>query len=693
MALANTNLRITELDFDSIKTNIKNYLKNQDQFTDYDFDGSGLSVLLDVLAYNTHYMGMYVNFIGNEMFLDTAQIRASLLSLAKLTNYVPTSRRGSVSTVNITVTPGEAEDGNLASLVLPQYTRFFGTPVDGVSYVFVNTDAYISSKANGIFQFSGINLKQGEYSEQIYTVTTENDKRRFTIPTTSLDTSTMVVVVQESEVDDTATVYNLAGDTNELTSDSTIYFLEESADANGYWTIYFGDGYIGKRLLDGNIVTVSYLDVVAEESNGSRDFTAIDGVGVFTDNVIVSTVDTASGGSEKESIEDIRFRAPIHYVTQNRSVTKNDYGVLLLKDYPYIESVAVWGGEENDPPMYGKIFVSLKPKENYSISLIEKERIKEEIIRSRSVLTVFPEIIDPDYTYIKVKTTVNYNPKLTSKTEDELKSIVRTAILNYRNDNLKQFNSVFRKSLLQRYIDTAERSIISDTTDIYLQKRFEPTLNASLNYKFDFKTILSKGDATNKLFTYPTYGSLDTEKIERTTYMEEYPLAFTGIDSISVTDPGYGYLTTPTVTIIGDGTGATAKAKIVNGKIASIAVVDRGINYTTATAVITGGSGFGGAARVNLQFRNGVLRSFYVKTNGEKIIINSNVGTIDYRLGKIELNTFEPTALINNEYYDPTILTLNIQPEDDVIYPVQNRILDIDQYDASAIQITMVPEN
>jgi hypothetical protein len=252
---------------------------------------------------------------------------------------------------------------------------------------------------------------------------------------------------------------------------------------------------------------------------------------------------------------------------------------------------------------------------------------------------------------------------------------------------------VFRKSLLQRYIDTAERSIISDTTDIYLQKRFEPTLNASLNYKFDFKTILSKGDATNKLFTYPTYGSLDTEKIERTTYMEEYPLAFTGIDSISVTDPGFGYLTTPTVTIIGDGTGATAKAKIVNGKIASIAVVDRGINYTTATAVITGGSGFGGAARVNLQFRNGTLRSFYVKTNGEKIIINSNVGTIDYRLGKIELNTFEPTALINNEYYDPTILTLNIQPEDDVIYPVQNRILDIDQYDASAIQITMVPEN
>lgn len=693
MATANTNLRITELDFDSIKTNIKNYLKNQSEFSDFDFEGSGLSVLLDILAYNTHYMGMYVNFVGNEMFLDTAQVRSSLLSLAKLTNYVPTSRRGSVATVDIQVTPGESEDNDLASLILPQYTRFFGTPIDGISYVFVNTEAYMAEKANGTFQFDNVRLIQGEYSEQVYTVDTENTKRRFTIPTTTLDTSTMIVVVQESEVDDTSTIYTLAGDTNELNSDSTVYFLEESADANGYWTIYFGDGYIGKRPIDGNIVTVSYLDVVAAESNGSRDFTAIDGVGVFSANVTVTTVDSASGGSEKESIEDIRFRAPIHYVTQNRSVTKNDYGVLLLKDYPYIESVAVWGGEENDPPLYGKIFISLKPKENYSISLIEKERIKEEIIRSRSVLTVFPEIIDPDYTYIKLKTTVNYNPKLTSKTEDELKGIVRNAILSYRNDNLKQFNSVFRKSLLQRYIDTADRSIISDTTDIYLQKRFEPTLNASLNYKFDFKTILSKGDATNKLFAYPTYGSLDTQGLERTTYMEEYPLAFTGIDSVDVTDPGYGYTTTPTVTIVGDGTGATAKAKIVNGKVASISVVERGINYTTATAVITGGNGFGAAATVNLEFRNGTLRSFYVKTNGEKVIVSNNIGTIDYRLGRIELNSFKPTALINNEYYDPTILTLNIQPEDDVIYPVQNRILDIDQYDASAIQITMVPEN
>lgn len=693
MASANTSLRVAELDFDSIKTNIKNFLKAQSEFTDYDFDGSGMSVLLDILAYNTHYMGMYTNFVGNEMFLDTAQLRSSLLSLAKLTNYVPTSRRGAVAQVNIVVTPDNGEDQDVSSLILPQYNRFFGTAVDGISYSFLNTEAVMAPKSNGVFTFTGVNLTQGEHVTQTYTVTPDNDKRRFVIPTTSIDTSTMVVTVQESIVDNTSTVYTLAGDVNNLDSSSTIYFIEESSDANGYWTLYFGDGYIGKRPVDGNIVNLSYLDTEDGIANGSRDFVAIDGVGIFTGNVKVQTVTAGAGGSEKESIEDIRFRAPIHYITQNRGVTKNDYAVLLLKDYPYIESVAVWGGEENDPPMYGKVFISLKPKENYFISLAEKERIKDEIISSRSVLTVFPEIIDPDYTYVKIKTTVNYNPRLTSLSEAQLKDVVRNAILAYRNDNLKQFNSTFRKSLLQRYIDTADRSFISDTTDVYLQKRFEPTLNTSLNYKFDFKTILSKGDATNRLFAYPTYGSIDADNIERTTYLEENPLSYTGIDSVSVINPGYGYTTTPTVLITGDGVGATAKAKIVNGKLVSISVVERGSNYTTATATIVGGGGFAGAAKVNLQFKNGTLRSYYVKTNGEKVIVNNAVGTINYALGLVELNNFKPTQLIGNEYYDSTVLTLNIQPEEEVIYPVQNRILDIDEYDASSIQIIMVPEN
>lgn len=693
MASANTSLRITELDFDSIKTNLKLFLKNQDEFTDFDFDGSGMSVLLDILAYNTHYMGMYLNFVGNEMFLDTAQLRSSLLSLAKLTNYVPTSSKGSVATVRVQVTPDQGEDANVASLVMPQYNRFFGSAIDGISYSFLNTEAYYAVKANGTFIFDNVRLTQGERAEQVYTVDTENDKRRFSIPSTVIDTTTLSVVVQESQVDNTATVYTLAGDTNDLTSNSTVYFLEESSDANGYYTLYFGDGYIGKRLSDGNIITLNYLDVQDKAPNGSRDFTPIDGVGVFTGNVIVTTIDTASGGSTRESIDDIRFRAPIHYITQNRGVTKNDYAVLLLKDYPYLESVAVWGGEDNDPPMYGKVFISLKPKENYSISLIEKERIKEEVIRNRSVMTVFPEILDPDYTYVKIKTTVNYNPKLTSKTEAELKEVVRQAVLTYRQDNLKQFNSTFRKSLLQRYIDTADRSFISNSTDVFLQKRFEPVLNTSFNYAFDYKTILSKGDATKKLFAYPTYTSVDIEGLERTTYMEENPLAWTGIDSIAVTNPGYNYIKTPTVTIIGDGTGATATAKVVNGKIASIAVVERGSNYTTATAVISGGGGFGAAAKVNLQFKNGVLRSFYVKPNGEKVIISNNVGTINYALGRIELNSFKPIALVNNEYYDSTVLTINIQPEEDVIPPVQNRILDIDEFDASSIQVIMVPEN
>lgn len=693
MATANTNLRITELDFDSIKTNIKNYLKAQSEFTDYDFEGSGLSVLLDVLAYNTHYMGMYVNMIGNEMFLDTAQLRSSILSLAKLTNYVPTSRKGAYAKVNITVTPGPAEDDTVATLILPQYTRFLSSQIDGVSYNFLNTQSVQAEKnISGVFNYYDIPIIQGELATQSYTVTSENDKRRFTIPSANIDTNTLVVTVQESEYDNTTSVYTLAGDINEITANSKVYYLEESSDANGNYTIYFGDNHLGKRPVNDNIVILKYLDTQGSVANEARDFTAIDGVGAYTANVIVTTVSDASGGAEKETIEEVRFRAPISYVTQNRAVTKNDYGVLLLKDYPYIESVAVWGGEENDPVMYGKVFISLKPKENYEVSLAEKERIKDEIIANRSILSVFPEFIDPDYTYLKVKAVINYNPRLTDKTEGQLVSAARNAILNYRNLYLKQFNSTFRKSVLQRMLDTADPSFISSSLDVILQKRFEPIIGATKNYQFDYLTQLSKGNFDNKLFAFPTFSITDGINVDRETYLEETPNAFTGLDSITVINPGSNYVTAPTVTITGDGSGATAQAKITNGKVTSISIVTRGSNYTTATVSLSGGDGFGASAKANLGFNSGTLRTYYVKSNGEKVFLNENAGTINYLTGRIILTNFVPKGLTLNSYYEPSVLTLCVPADDSVIPPLRNRILDIDEYDASSIQVVMVPE-
>lgn len=689
--MAAANLKITELDFDGIKENIKQYLQSQAEFQDYDFEGSGMSVLLDILAYNTHYMGMYVNMVGNEMFLDSAQLRSSIMSFAKLTNYVPTSKKSSVARVNIVVTPGNGEDNTASSLVLPKYTRFVSNPVNGLAYNFVNLDAQYAAKSNGKFAFNDVYLYQGDVVTQNYAVTSSNDRRRFTIPSANIDTSTLVVTIQNSNIDNTTTTYTLAGDTNNIRSNSAVYFIEENADANGTYTVYFGDDHIGKRPVNGNIVKVRYLDTQGQNSNRANKFTAVNGIGVYQANVAITTTSVASSGAEKETIEQIRYRAPIHYTTQNRAVTKDDYSALLLKDYPYIDSITVWGGEENDPPIYGKVFMSLKPRENYELTRLEKERIKNEVIKTRSILTVFPEIIDPDYTYLKINVKVNYNPNLTTLSENQLKDIVRNAILSYRNSDLRTFSSTFRSSKLQRTIDAADASFISSSLDILVSKQFRPTLDEEKNYTFDFNMRLSKGDFSRKLFAYPTFEIEDGDNVVRTAFLEESPLSYTGVDSISIINPGSNHTVTPFVNIYGDGTGATAEAKMINGKVVSVEVINRGIDYSTATAAVSG-NGFGTSLQVNLQFNNGTLRTFYSKPDGEKVILNNAIGTIDYEKGRIALYSFAPLKLSNNPYYPSYIMTVNVPPADDVIYPVRNRILDIDEKDASSISITMIPE-
>lgn len=692
MATANSTLRITELDFDGIKENLKEFLRSQAEFTDYDFEGSGMSVLLDLLAYNTHYMGMYVNLVGNEMFLDTAQLRASILSLSKLTNYVPKSMTSAKAFIDIKVTPGTGEDGSATTLLLPKNRRFFSSPVDGVSYNFLTSASHVANKANGTFDFVGVEIRQGDISTQSYLVQSSNPKRRYNIPSSTVDIETLDVRVQESGTSDIITNYTLAKDITELDGNSTVYFVEENSEANGTYTVYFGDGYIGKNLTDGNIVILDYLDTAGDAANKASRFTAVEGIGGYSANVIVTTASVAAGGGSKETIEQIRFRSPLHYTAQNRAVTKSDYGLLLEKDYPYIESVSVWGGEENDPPMYGKIFISIKPKENFTLSAYEKQRITEKIIKERSVLTVFPEIIDPEYVYLKFNIRVNYNPKSTNKTEAQLKELVKQAVLNYRNTYLTQFNSTFRKSILQRFIDDADSSIISNTLDLLVERRIEPDLTESKNYTLNYMMPLSKGNFENKLFAYPTFTIEDAEGFDRLCYLEEVPNSLTGVDSIAVINGGSGYLYNPTVTITGDGTGATATAKITNGKVTSITITNRGSNYTTASVVISGGGGFGASARAVLQFRTGTLRTFYTKSTGEKIVLNDNVGSIDYTTGLIKINNFNPKALSENSYYAPEILAVNIPPENSVISPVRNRILAIDEYDASAIKITMIAE-
>jgi len=682
--MANTVMQISELDFDTIKNNLKTFLRSQSQFADFDFEGAGMNILLDVLAYNTHYMGYYVNMVGNEMFLDSAQLRDSIVSHAKNLNYVPTSRRGSVANVSIVVTP---PDGNSTStLVMPRYTEFQSEAIDGTNYTFLTLDAHAATKnlISNTFTFNNIQITEGERLSFDFNVTDQGILTTYILPNEGIDTSTLKVDVQTSTIDTSANTFTLAEDLVELNANSKVYFLSEAN--NKQYGIYFGDGILGKSLANGNIIKTNFLIVNGANSNYANTFTSANSIYGFS-NVIVTTNSFAAGGTDQETDEEVRFRAPYFYTAQNRALSDSDYAVLLLKDYPNVESVSVWGGADNDPVVYGKVFISMKPVDGYVITNLEKERIKEQLISNRNVMTVFAEIVDPEYLYLILKARINYDISKTNYSADEIKAIVRGDIVDYVNSELGEFNKTFKYSRLQNVIDEADASIENSDLTVLLQKRLSPTLGSPQNYTINFNTSLKRGGLFDKMYTYPSFTIFDSEGVTRTAYIEEVPYSYTGVDSIDVTNPGYGYTVAPTVTITGDGQGATAIAEIVNGRVNSIIVTNRGSDYTIATITLTG-DGQGAEALAVLSAKIGTLRSYYFKENGEKIILESELGDIDYENGVLNLFNFSPISITENQFYSNGILTFNIQTDFQTIEPLRNRIIDLDVTDPLSIQLT-----
>lgn len=691
MAIGKTALRVTELDFDSIKNNLKNYLRSQPEFTDFDFEGSGMSVLLDILAYNTHYMGYYLNMVGNEMFLDTAQIRNSILSHAKLLNYVPGSNQGALNKINIKVTPSNAEDQSINLLTIDKYTRLLGRDVDGVNYPFITLYSNTAPKVTGTFNFENVFVKQGELITRQYLIEPTNTTRRYEIPSANVDTSTIFVNVQESSSNTDTKNYTLAEDITELTGNSNVYFIEENENSN--YTIYFGDGYIGRRPRDGNIVIVSYLDNVGQLSNNISNFVFAEPLGdKFSDNVIVTSVGSSYGGVDKETIEEVRFRAPYYYNTQNRAVTKLDYQTLLLKDYSFIDSVAIWGGEENDPVVYGKVFISLKTKGNYELTNFEIERIKDEIIRKRNVLTVIPEIIQPTFEFLNIKGTVNYDSKLTSLTSNQILERIKAAIFDYNSNELNKFESIYRKSTLQQYIEAADPSIISSDIDIYLQKRVKVDPNFARPFDLQWNIPIHRLTNSKRISTFPAIQISDFTGIQREAFFEETPVTESGVYSVETVNGGFGYLNPPAVQILGDGSGAIATATVAAGSITKITVNNPGQNYTDATVSISGGGGSGAFARVRLQSELNNMRSFYYKGNGEKVIINSNAAQVDYVNGTIKVPETRIFGAVENDFYEENVWSFTVPLEKDTVFPSRNRILSIDENDPRAILIEMIAE-
>lgn len=699
MATANTSLTVADLDFFSIKENLKQYLKNQDTFSDYDFEGSGLQVLLDILAYNTAYNGWYLNMVANESFLDTAQMRGNMLSHAKAINYIPQSAHGASAKVNIRVTPSYSEDPSdeIQHIVLERFTKFLGIDSQGIHRTFVTTHANDAIKVAGVFNFSNVVLQQGDVVTMQFSMSADNEQRRFEIPSANVDVSSIEVTVQASSTNTWTEVYTQATDLTEITATDPVYFVEENDNLN--YTIYFGDNVIGKKPKNGSIINVTYLNVVGSRANNISKFYPVDPIaGKFSNKVVVTAKSPSYGGTDKEGLDQIRYRAPQFYTTQNRAVTEKDYESLILRDYNNIEAVSVWGGETNDPPVYGKVFLSLKTKGYYTLTELEKEIIKNELIGNRNVMTIIPEIIDPNYCFIQIRGSVTYNPSLTTKTANELKQIVVKAIIDYNQAELNTFKSTFKKSRMQYYIDICDNSITGSNLHIFLQQRIPLEFKKVRKYVIDFGAPIRKGSMVDKLFSFPEMIVADVDQTLRAVYLEEIPSSFTGIDAIDIVDPGFGYDYTPEVVITGDGSNATAEAVVVNGRVISINITNPGINYTRATVSVIGGGGQGagkGVAKATavLAARHGTLRAYYYRTNGEKVIVLDQIGTVDYDTGRVVLNNITPLNNVENPFYDREILTISVPPESEIIPPLRNRILTIDTLNAQSILIDMVPES
>lgn len=509
------NLRIAELDFDQIKSNLKTYLESQSEFTDYDFEGSGLSVLLDILAYNTHYNAYLANMLANEMFLDSAVKRSSAVSLAKHLGYTPRSVTGSVAVLDIVVT---GPTGTPTTLTLERYTPF-SSVINGATYTFLNTEPITITPTGGVYRFDDVRVKEGTLLEYSYSVITPGPDEKYEIPNAAVDTSTLLVTVQTSTSDTTTFTYTEATDITALSGNSKVYFLEENPQGN--YQIYFGDGILGQKLAAGNIVRIQYLVSSGTGSNVSgnlaQSFTADAQIG-GSSNIAITVVSNSTGGRDRESISSIKFNAVRANQSGYRAVTKNDYATLIKSKYSQVESISVWGGEENTPPVYGKVYISLKPFDGFTVDALTKDEIQNTILKERQVLTTQPVFVDPDYIYVNIIANVNYNQSATTLTASNISNLVRGAISTYFSSNLQQFEKPFYHSELIKDISAVNSSIASVLAEIKVQKRLTPVLNVDNAYQAEnliqFNNRLHPGEFESTRFFITVNGATVTVRLK-----------------------------------------------------------------------------------------------------------------------------------------------------------------------------------
>ena len=471
-----TKLDISQLDFDGIKDNLKTFLSQQDEFTDYDFEGAGMNVLLDTLAYNTHYLAYNANMLANEMYLDSADQRTSVVSLAKQVGYTPRSANSAKATIDVVV-----NNASGASLTMARGTKFT-TTVDSTNYSFVNNSSVSISPIDGVYKFSNLDIYEGTYLNYKYTANTTDTDQRFIIPNDNVDTTTLTVKVQESSSDTTTNTYKLASGVTGIDSTSKVYFLQEVED--GRFEVYFGDGVLGESIKDGNIVILDYITCNRAEANGASSFTLSGSIGNFS-NVTITTLNNASNGDDPETIKSIKYNAPRDYSAQDRAVTAEDYKVLVKSLYANAQSVQVYGGEDAAVPDYGKVYISIKAKSGSNLTIATKVSLVASL-KSFAVASITPVIIDPETTFITLETTFKFDSNQTTKDISTIETNVINAISSYNTDTLENFTGMFRYSAVTKTIDEAESSILSNITKVKMYKFITPTLDSGLKYTLSF---------------------------------------------------------------------------------------------------------------------------------------------------------------------------------------------------------------
>ena len=514
--MANTNLQLVGLDFDSLKSNFKEYLKRSSSpFKDVDFEGSNISQLLDVMSYNTYLNSFYLNMVASEMFLDSATLRDSVISHAKELNYVPRSYRSAEAKVSFTVTPTSSLD----VLVIPKGTSFT-TKIGSNNFTF-STDSSIVLVANnsGVFNANNISIYEGSYLTDTYIYSTSNNEQRFVISNPTVDTRSLTVLVLENGGQNSYT-YTRASSFLDQAANSQVYFLQPAE--NSQYELIFGDDIIGRKPQNGAVITVEYRTCNGELPNGASVFTADGPINGQSNVSTITTNTSARGGGIPESLQSIKYNAPRHYQNQDRAVTSSDYENILTTNFPEIEAISAYGGEDADPPAYGKVYISVDVNTGEGASLADKERYLK-FIRARKPIGIEPEMIDPEFLYVEATVDLTYNTNVTTMAPVTLETLARNTISSFNTTYLNKFKTTLRYSKLLEQIDNTHSSILGAQLRVSPFKIFIPTPGTNYSTVFNFGFSLAKqytiSEEDSIFATIPAVRSTHMVKDGKTVYL------------------------------------------------------------------------------------------------------------------------------------------------------------------------------